>query len=196
MPAEWAGALMFLGNKNVALFLGAAIAVAVYLRQKRLGWRDTDGVIAEPLAIAGVIILITAAGGAYGATIKEAGVGDIIRSWAETNGVNILVLGWGLAAFLRMAQGSTTVAVITTAGLMMSMEGAEGFGVPTLYLYLAIGYGGLFFSWMNDSGFWIFSRMSGLTERETLRSWTVLLSAISLIGLGQVLLLSAVFPGR
>ena len=196
VPAEWAGALMFLGNKNVALFLGAAIAVAVYLRQKRLGWRDTDGVIAEPLAIAGVIILITAAGGAYGATIKEAGVGDIIRSWAETNGVNILVLGWGLAAFLRMAQGSTTVAVITTAGLMMSMEGAEGFGVPTLYLYLAIGYGGLFFSWMNDSGFWIFSRMSGLTERETLRSWTVLLSAISLIGLGQVLLLSAVFPGR
>jgi GntP family gluconate:H+ symporter len=192
----WAGGLVFFGNKNVALFLGAVIAVAVYLRQKRLGWRNTDNVIGEPLAIAGVIILITAAGGAYGATIKNAGVGDLIRAWAETMGVNILVLGWGLAAFLRAAQGSTTVAVITTSGLMMSMAGAEGFGVSPLYLYLAIGYGGLFCSWMNDSGFWIFSRMSGLTERETLRSWSGLLSVISLVGLGQVLLLSAVFPGH
>lgn len=187
--------LGFLGNKNVALLIGAAIAVSVYLRRKGLGWRKTEAVMGEPLATAGVIILITAAGGAYGAMIKNAGVGDLIRTWAETHGLNVLVLGWAMAAFLRVAQGSTTVAVITTAGLMMSMGGAEGFGVHPLYLYLAIGYGGLFLSWMNDSGFWLFSRMSGLNERETLKSWTVLLSVVSLAGLLQTLVASAIWPG-
>lgn len=184
------GLLGFLGNKNVALFLGALIALAVYLRQKRLGWRHTDPVVAEPLATAGVIILITAAGGAYGAMIKHAGVGEIIRTWAVAHGAGALVLGWAMAAFLRIAQGSTTVAVITTAGLMMSVGGAGGFGVHPLSLYVAIGYGGLFLSWMNDSGFWLFSKMSGLSERETLRSWTVLLSVISLAGLGVALALA------
>lgn len=189
------GIATFLGNKNVALFLGAVIALAVYLRQKRLGWRDTEPVVGEPLATAGVIIMITAAGGAFGAMIKNAGVGEIIRTWAAAHGLGVLLLGWGMAAFLRMAQGSTTVAVITTAGLMMSVGGATGFGVHPLSLYVAIGYGGLFFSWMNDSGFWLFSRMSGLSERETLRSWSVLLSVISVAGLAVALLLGVVLPG-
>jgi len=190
------GALNFFGNKNVALFLGGVVAVSVYLKQRKLGWRNTDGVIGEPLATAGVIILITSAGGAYGAMIQNAGVGDVIRGWAETHGLNVIVLGWGMAAFLRAAQGSTTVAVITTAGLMMSAGGQAGLGVNPLCLYIAIGYGGLFLSWMNDSGFWIFSRMSGLNERETLRSWTVLLSLISLTGLFLALLLSTILPGK
>jgi GntP family gluconate:H+ symporter len=97
-----------------------------------------------------------------------------------------------MSALLRAAQGSTTVAVITTAGLVMSLGGGEGLGVHPVALYIAIGYGGLCLSWMNDSGFWIFSRMSGLTEGETLRSWTVLLSVISVVGLLQALALAAV----
>lgn len=196
LPPAVVTTLGFFGNKNVALFLGAVIAVGVYLRQRKLGWRNTDGVIGEPLATAGVIILITAAGGAYGAMIKNAGVGEVIRGWAQNHGLNVLVLGWAMAAFLRVAQGSTTVAVITTAGLMMSVGGQTGFGVNPLCLYLAIGYGGLFLSWMNDSGFWLFSRMSGLNERETLRSWTLLLSVISVVGLGIALLLSMLLPAK
>lgn len=188
-------AVGFLGNKNVALLLGALIAVGVYLRRKGLSWRNTQGIMGEPLATAGVIILITAAGGAYGAMIKNAGIGDVIRAWAETHGLNVLVLSWAMAAFLRAAQGSTTVAVITTAGLMMSIGGEQGFGVHPVYLYLVIGYGGLFMSWMNDSGFWLFSRMTGLNERETLKSWTMLLSIISVAGLLQVLVASWLFPG-
>jgi GntP family gluconate:H+ symporter len=194
VPAGWLQVLTFAGNKNVALFLGGVIAVGVYLRQKRLGWRATEGVVNEPLATAGVIILITAAGGAYGAMIKNSGVGDVIREWTASHGLNVIVLGWGMSALLRAAQGSTTVAVITTAGLLMSMGGAQGLGVNPLFLYLAIGYGGLFMSWMNDSGFWIFSRMGGLNERETLKTWTVLLSVVSLTGLIEALVLSAVFP--
>lgn len=184
----------FLGNKNVALFLGALVAVGTYLSQTRRGWRETGGVIGEPLGTAGVIILITAAGGAYGAMIRVSGVGDILRDWMSGMGASPIILGWALAALLRAAQGSTTVAVMATAGLMMSLGGEAGLGVNPIHLYLAIGYGGLFMSWMNDSGFWLYSRMSGMTEGETLRSWSVLLSIVSLAGLAETLVLSVVFP--
>jgi GntP family gluconate:H+ symporter len=141
-----------------------------------------------------VIILITAAGGAYGAMIRASGVGDVLRDWMSSTGASPIFLGWALSALLRAAQGSTTVAVMATAGLMMSLGGEAGFGVKPLYLYLAIGYGGLFMSWMNDSGFWLYSRMSGLTEGETFRSWSVLLSIISVAGLLEAWLLSILFP--
>ena len=184
--------IALLGNKNVALTLAAIAAVAVYLRQKGLPWRQTEAIVGEPLGTAGAIILITAAGGAYGAMLKETGIGEAIRGWAGGSGIGAVALAWGLSALLRAAQGSTTVAVITTTGLIMSMGGAAAFGVHPIVLYLAIGYGGLCLSWMNDSGFWLFSRMSGLTERETLRSWTVLLTLISVIGLVEALALSVV----
>lgn len=186
--------LLFLGNKNVALLLGAVMAVAVYLRQRGLNWRETGDVVGEPLGTAGVIILITAAGGAYGAMIQGTGIGDVIRGWIENHGINPVVLGWCMAALLRAAQGSTTVAVIAAAGLMTSLGGDGSLGVHPVYLYLAIGYGGLFLSWMNDSGFWLYSRMSGMTEGETLRSWSMLLSLVSVVGLIQVWVVSSLFP--
>lgn len=192
VPPALLEAILLLGNKNVALTLAALAAVAVYLRQKELPWRQTEAVVGEPLATAGAIILITAAGGAYGAMLKQSGIGEAIRGWAGGSGLGAVALAWGLAALLRAAQGSTTVAVITTAGLVMSMGGAATFGVHPIVLYLAIGYGGLCLSWMNDSGFWIFSRMTGLTERETLRSWTVLLTLISVLGLLEALVLALV----
>jgi len=194
LPPALFEAVALPGNKNVALTLAAIVAVAVYLRQRKLPWRQTEAVVGEPLATAGAIILITAAGGAYGAMLKESGIGEAIRAWAGGSGLGAVALAWGLAALLRAAQGSTTVAVITTAGLIMSMGGGAALGAHPIALYLAIGYGGLCLSWMNDSGFWIFSRMTGLTERETLRSWTVLLSLISVIGLLEALVLTLVLP--
>lgn len=191
LPAGAGEMAAFFGNKNVALTLGAALAVAVYLRRTGRSWRQTEDVLGGPLGTAGVIILITAAGGAYGAMIRQAGVGEILRDWMIRTGANPVLLGWGLAALLRVAQGSTTVAVITTAGLLA----APGGGGHPLCLYLAIGYGGLFFSWMNDSGFWLYSRMTGLTERETLGSWSVLLSLISVVGLIEAWLLSWYLAG-
>jgi GntP family gluconate:H+ symporter len=192
LPAGFVAVVDLLGNKNVALTLAALAAVAVYLRQKGLPWRETGAVVGEPLGTAGTIILITAAGGAYGAMLKQSGIGDAIHASTGASGLGAVALAWGMSALLRAAQGSTTVAVITTAGLVMSLGGGEGLGVHPVALYIAIGYGGLCLSWMNDSGFWIFSRMSGLTEGETLRSWTVLLSVISVVGLLQALALAAV----
>jgi len=96
-----------------------------------------------------------------------------------------------------VAQGSGTVAMITAAGLMAAILGdGQALMVHPVYVFLAIGFGALFGSWMNDSGFWVVGKLSGFTERETLKTWTVLTVFVSLVGLLQVLLLSWVFPFR
>jgi GntP family gluconate:H+ symporter len=184
----------FFGNKNIALLIGAVIALAVYARQKKIGIRQLGDGLGPPLEVAGVIILITAAGGAYGAMIRNAGVGDSVRALAGDNAVNYVLLAWVLAAVIRVAQGSATVAMITSASIMLSIAGPGGFGVHPIYVFFAIGYGATFLSWMNDSGFWVISRLGGLTEGETLRSWTVLLTIISIVGLIQALIFAALWP--
>ena len=184
----------FLGNKNVAMLLGAAIAIWVYARQKKLGHREFGGILGSPMETAGVIILITAAGGAYGTMIKNSGVGDSVRELAVGSSVNYVLLAWVLAAVVRVAQGSATVAMITAASIVLSIAGTEGFGVHPFYIFLAVGYGATTLSWMNDSGFWVVGRLGGLTEGETLRSWTVMLTIISIVGLIQALVASALWP--
>jgi GntP family gluconate:H+ symporter len=95
---------------------------------------------------------------------------------------------------IRAAQGSATVATITAVGIMQSIAGPEGYGVHPVYILIAIGLGSKFLNWMNDSGFWVVSRFSGLTQGELLRSWTILVSLLSIFGLVEVLVLSSLFP--
>jgi gluconate:H+ symporter, GntP family len=191
--AAWT-ALAFLGNKHVAMLAGTACAVALLARQRREPLARLAPSLASPLETAGVIILITSAGGAYGAMIKHARVGDSISALAENYQLNYVFLAWALTALIRVAQGSATVAMITATGIMQSIGGAGGWGTSPVYIYLAIGYGSFFLSWMNDSGFWVVGRMGGLTEGQTLRTWSVLLTLLSIIGLVQVLIVSALFP--
>jgi GntP family gluconate:H+ symporter len=114
--------------------------------------------------------------------------------------INLLVLAWVVAAVIRIAQGSATVAMLTTAGiiepLMTKALGAGQLPYHPVYLYLAIGYGAFCCSWMNDSGFWVVSRLGGLTERQTLRSWTILQTVDSIAGLGTTLMLAWLLPMR
>lgn len=194
LPAAFVEAVQFLGNKNIALLLGAVIALAVYARQKKIGFKQVGDVLGPPLEVAGVIILITAAGGAYGAMIKNGGVGDAVKAMAQGSSINYVLLAWVLAAVVRVAQGSATVAMITASSILLAMAGTEGFGVHPLYIFLAVGYGATTLSWMNDSGFWVISRLGGLTEGEALRSWTPLLTVISIVGLVQALIASALWP--
>jgi GntP family gluconate:H+ symporter len=160
----------------------------------RIGWRDASPVIGPPLETAGAIIPITAAGGAFGAMIKLAGMGESARSLTTDFAVQPVLLAWLPAGALRVAQGSTTVAMITAASIMFSLSGPTGFSVHPLYIFAACGYGGLSISWMNDSGFWIFSRMSGMTEGQTLRTWTSAIAVVALTGHALLLLLSTFFP--
>ena len=148
----------------------------------------------EPLQTAGIIILITGAGGAFGGMIRLAGVGDTIGSLAEEFKISYILLAWGATTVVRIAQGSATVAMITGVGLMSAVIGGVELDYHPLYIFLAIGFGSITLSWMNDSGFWVVQRLSGFTEKETLKTWSVLLTAIAVLGLVQTLIFSKILP--
>ncbi len=193
------GVFDFIGNKNIALLIGAACALALLMRQRRESLGTVGKLLDNPLTTAGAIILITSAGGAFGLMLKNAGVGDAIREAARGHDINILLLGWLVAATFRIAQGSATVAMMTTAAMLAPMiypgtSDVAAMPCHPVYLYLAVGFGAFCCSWMNDSGFWVVSRLSGFTERETLRTWTVMLTVLSITGLGVTLLLAWLFP--
>src|SRR5690606_30178788 len=116
---------------------------------------------------------------------------------AEGYGLNVVILSWAVAAVIRIAQGSATVAMLTTSAMVLPMiDPAAGGSIPfhPIYVFLAVGFGAFASSWMNDSGFWVVNRLSGMTETETLRTWTVMLSAVSVFGLILTFLASKLLP--
>ena len=192
--------LEFLGNSNVAMTLAAGFAILGLVRQMAAK-QEKDlaaklgKTLQEPLSTAGVILLITGAGGAFGAMIRMSGVGDSVGAIAEEFDISYVLLAWGVTAFIRIAQGSATVSMITGVGLMAAVIGdGDALAYHKAYVFLAIGFGSITLSWMNDSGFWVVQRLSGFTEKETLKTWSVLLTAISLLGLVLCLLGSALLP--
>jgi GntP family gluconate:H+ symporter len=163
-------------------------------RQCGYGLRTMEKLMGPPIETAAVIILITSAGGAFGFMLRNVGVGDAIQAIAAGSNLNLLVLAYAVAFIIRIAQGSATVAMLTTSAMIAPM--LENMDLPfhALYIFLVIGWGSMACSWMNDSGFWVVSRLGGLTEQETLRSWTVMLTAISLVGFAVTFIASKVLP--
>ena len=206
--AEACNATSVLGNANLALLLAGVISMAILMRYRNLSLGQLAKTSETALMSGGVIILITAGGGAFGAMLREAGISESIQTLAGAEGQNMgfmmLALGFGIASVMKIAQGSSTVAMIVTAGMMASMAGTnpeETFdalktmlGCHPVYLCTAVGAGSLVGSWMNDSGFWIFSRMSGLTEVETFKAWTVILVVIGFLAFGFSLLFAKILP--
>ncbi|WP_245189334.1 GntP family permease [Lunatimonas salinarum] len=189
------GWVAFLGNKNTAMALGAAIAVLLWARQQGLSKSQLWQKVNKPLEIGGMIILITSAGGAYGAMIGHTGIGDGIKLLAEDFHIHYIPLAWLIAAIFKTAQGSGTVAMIAASSIMAGiMQVGPEMEFHPIYLLLAMGFGSVFLSWMNDSAFWVVARMSGFSEKETLKTWTVLLGLIGVAGLLQVMLMAWLFP--
>ncbi|MDQ3278142.1 MAG: gluconate permease, partial [Bacteroidota bacterium] len=133
-----------------------------------------------------IIILIIAAGGAFKQILVDSNIGESIKASTGALALSPLVLGWLIAALFRVALGSATVAALTASGLVLPLVTA---GVSPELMVLSVGAGSLFCSHVNDTGFWMFKEYFGLTIQQTFRTWTVMESLISLIGLGGVLLL-------
>jgi GntP family gluconate:H+ symporter len=185
------------GNANFALLVSAAIAVFTYVRQCRPTREQFSHSIEQALMSAGVIILITAAGGAFGGMLKEAQLAPAIESLfgeSGATGLGLLLAAFFMASLLKIAQGSTTAAMIVTSSMFAAMVEPSSLGYHPVYLALAIGGGGLVGSWMNDSGFWIFAKMGGLTELETLKTWTPLLAILGSVAMAVTLVLAMLFP--
>tara|TARA_B100001142_G_C14175827_1_gene594144 strand:- start:24 stop:974 length:951 start_codon:yes stop_codon:yes gene_type:complete len=195
--------LEFFGDSNIAMLLAAIVAIYTLstqmIRESRILQEGVMSTVAkaleDPLQTAGIIILITGAGGAFGGMIRLAGIGETIEALANSFNISLILLAWGATAVIRIAQGSATVSMITGVGLMGAVIGdGSGLDYHPFYIFLAIGFGSITLSWMNDSGFWVVQRLSGFTEKETLKTWSVLLTAISLLGLVQILIFSKILP--
>jgi GntP family gluconate:H+ symporter len=193
--------LEFLGDRNMALLIGVVIALVLVARQRQLSLTQLGELAGKPLHLAGMIILIASAGGAFGAMIQHAGVGKYVQELARDTGAELILVAWAVTALIRVAQGSATVAMITGSAIVWALvdPAAPNAVAPAyhpIYLFLAVGFGSKMGSWMNDAGFWTVSKVSGFTQAETLKSWSVLVSVASATGLVQCLLLSRLLPFR
>lgn len=177
-----------LGNKNIALALATVIAMATLVWQSRKSLKELAGSIQGALASGGVIILITASGGAFGGMLQQTGVAGLIQDLPKYSPQVIIVLAFLITTAVRSAQGSATVAMITAVGILAAFGDAESLGCHPVYLALAIGCGSKPIAWMNDSGFWVICKMSGMTEGEGLRFVTPMSIIMGLVGLGVTLL--------
>ncbi len=183
----------FAGNPNFALLAAMTVAVRTLVRQKGGSLTDIGPSIERALASGGLIILITAAGGAFGGMLVKSGIGDEIAGASQSLGLPALALAFILPAMLKLAQGSGTVAMITASSILAPLA-AEGLPFHPVYLACMIGSGSKLGSWMNDSGFWVYAKMSGLTETETLKTWSLLLTVMGFAGAAITLTFSTLFP--
>jgi GntP family gluconate:H+ symporter len=193
------GLTAILGNPSMALLFSAAIGLFMVGKYCKRSLAELAVDTEQALMSGGVVILITAAGGAFGAMLREAGIQQPIQAMmggeGGGGGIGVLLSAAAVASLIKFAQGSGTVAMITAS----SMFAAMGFSAATLdfhpvYLACAIGGGSLIGDWMNNSGFWVYAKMSVLTTQETLRTWTVLTAAMGVTGVLVTILLSLLLP--
>ncbi len=187
--------LQTLSDKNIALVISAMIAIGLLIKQSDLTKDEFSASMQSSLAGAGVIILITSAGGAFGQMLKMTGVASLVQELPLHSPTLILTLAFMITTAIRTAQGSSTVSMITTVGLFAPLVGEGVLGVHPVYIALAIGCGSKPIAWMNDSGFWVITRMSGMTEKEGLKYITPLSAVMAITGLIVVLIAAAVYPG-
>jgi gluconate:H+ symporter, GntP family len=187
-------ALVLIGQTPIALVITVVVAMWV------LGWsRGTEGdqveeTVNSALGPVASIILITGAGGMFGAVLQAGGVGVSLSDALEGIGLPVIVAAFVIAVCLRVAQGSATVALTTTGGLMAPVvESTEGLSDPDLALIvIAIAGGSTVLSHVNDSGFWLVGRFLEMDPKTTLRTWTVMETLLGTIGFVLAFALSLV----
>jgi GntP family gluconate:H+ symporter len=189
-----ASAFTFLGDPSLALTLSAAVSLWILVRQRRPSLGQLSRTVEKALSSAGVIILITSAGGAFGGMLVRAGVSQTLGTLADGAGISALLLGFGLASLFKLAQGSGTVTMITVSSILAPLLVASPPPYHPVYAVMAVGAGSLVGQWMNDSGFWVFRTMSGLTEVETLQTKSVMMAVMGLTAMAVTLLASRLAP--
>lgn len=186
--------LKFLGDKYIALSAGALTALVLLARQKRTNKEGMTAFVQAALMSGGAIILITAAGGTFGGMLQQSGISTRIAEMTKGYQMTLIPLAFLVAAVVRTAQGSATVAVITASGMLSGMAIHGHLAYHPLYLGLAIGCGSKLVPWMNDAGFWIVCKISNLTEREALGTISPMQTIMGITGLIGVLIAARLLP--
>ncbi|MFK8907312.1 gluconate:H+ symporter [Streptomyces sp. YS-3] len=180
-----------IGSPLIALL--AAVLVAIFTLGRAAGFSKEriSTTVEKSLAPIAGILLIVGAGGGFKQTLIDVGVGQMILDISKDWSIPALLLGWLIAVAIRLATGSATVATISAAGLVAPLAADMSTG-HTALLVLAVGAGSLFFSHVNDAGFWLVKEYFGMDVGQTVKTWSVMETIISVVALGFVLLLSLV----
>ncbi|GEC05757.1 sugar transporter [Streptomyces spinoverrucosus] len=190
-PSTPRSVIEFFGHPFVALTI--ALLLAYYVLGIRRGWsrKSLETVSTSSLKPVGNILLVVGAGGVFGAVLKASGVAQALSDTFNDVGLPVIVLAYLISLVLRVAQGSATVAIVTTAGIVAPLlaEGDHSQAFVALVI-MAISAGSIFASHVNDGGFWIVAKYFGISERDTLKTWTVLESVLSVAGFVAAAVLS------
>ncbi|WP_439376901.1 GntT/GntP/DsdX family permease [Amycolatopsis lexingtonensis] len=181
--------LDFVGDPLIALLAAVLVGMVLLGRPAGLGRDKLSTVVGDSLGPIAGIILIVGAGGGFKQTLVDAGVGDVITGLAKDAHLSPLLLGWLVAVAIRLATGSATVATVSAAGIVAPLAAGMDPSQSAL-LVLAIGAGSLFFSHVNDAGFWLVKEYFGLSVGQTLKSWSVMETLISVVAIALILPLS------
>ncbi|MFJ6568215.1 GntP family permease [Streptomyces sp. NPDC091292] len=190
-PSTLRSVVEFFGHPFVALTI--ALLLAYWLLGLRRGWsrKSLETVSTSSLKPVGNILLVVGAGGIFGAVLKGSGVAQALSDTFSDVGLPVIVLAYLISLVLRVAQGSATVAIVTTAGIVLPLLENGGHSQAFVALVImAISAGSIFASHVNDGGFWMVAKYFGISERDTLKSWTVLESVLSVAGFAMAALLS------
>ncbi len=183
--------LDFLGTPLIALLIAVILAMFTLGRGAGMGTKEIGSSLEASLGPIAGIILIVAAGGGFKQTLVDTGIGQLVANWIAGSGLSVLLLAWLVAVLIRLATGSATVATVTASGILAPLA----VGMPTTevsLMVLAIGAGSVFFSHVNDAGFWLVKEYFGLKVGQTIKTWSVMETILSVTGLVLVMLLDLV----
>ena len=179
-----------LGAPLVALLIDTLLCA--WILGSRRGWSrsQVSDVIGSALPGVAMVILIAGAGGVFGKVLVDTGIGAVVSEALRNTGLPVLALGFLLTLLLRAVQGSTTVALVTTAGILSPLIATLNLSANHMALLcLAMGGGGLAMSHINDAGYWMFTKLAGLNVADGLRTWTLLVTVLGTLGFLITLLL-------
>jgi GntP family gluconate:H+ symporter len=177
-----------LGRPLMALLIAVIVGIFTLGRGAAMTRDQIVKCIETSLPPVAGIILIVAAGGGFKQELVDSGIGTLLADWARGAHISAILLAWVLAVLIRLATGSATVATITASSLMLGLVEGMSTGQVSL-IVLAVGAGSLFFSHVNDAGFWLVKEFFGMSVGQTIKSWSLMETVLSVTGLVLVLIL-------
>src|SRR4051794_39909014 len=178
----------FIGTPLIALLLAVLVAMFTLGVSSGMGRDELSSTMSEALPPIAGIILIVGAGGGFKQVLIDTGIGGVIANFVTESGLSLTVVAWCVAVLIRLATGSATVATITAAGIMAPLAQGLGQGEISM-IVLAIGAGSVFFSHVNDAGFWLIKEYFGMSVGQTVKTWSLMETILSVTGLIAVLVL-------
>jgi len=179
------------GAPFIALLIGVLVAMFTFGTGVGMSRGDVSDTVSASLPPIAGILLIVSAGGGFKQVLVDTGIGTLLADWARDANVSVLLLAWVLAVLIRLATGSATIATITASSLLIDLVSGMS-TTETSLVVLAVGAGSVFFSHVNDAGFWLVKEYFGMSVGQTIRTWSLMETVLSVTGLVVVLAVGAV----